>query len=279
LTFRIFTQYMKKYTNGQPVVILNKPGSGSVLGMMFVANSKPDGYTLLAEGTAVMTVPYLLSSPVSFRDYANLGRISNDPDVLAVNTSALPVNNIKEFIAYGKQNPKAIIHACTAGAANDLHARAFAKVTGIEIRHLSFAGGGERIVALTGGHANCMFDVPVVVQPAVKSGKAKIIGIAAAKRYADLPDIRTWKEDGVDLVLGGWHGLIAPRNTPPPIVAKLEAIVEQTSKDPECMKAMKEADIYADYLSAKDFLKAMEEEDQFTKNIVEIAGLQPQKTQ
>jgi tripartite-type tricarboxylate transporter receptor subunit TctC len=276
LTSRIFAQFMKKYTNGQPVVILNKPGSGSVIGMTYVATSKPDGYTLLAEGTAVLTVPYILSSPLSFKDYAGLGRMSNDPDVLVVNTSALPVQNVKEFIAYGKQNPRKLIAAITPGGANDLHARAFAKLAGIEMRYLPFAGGGERITAVIGGHANCMFDVPTGVTPAVKSGKAKIIGIAEEKRHPDFPGIRTWKEDGIDLVLGGWQALFAPKNTPPDILAKLEAIVAKAGNDPECIKALTDAEIYPGYLSPKDFYKAMVEEDKFTKEIVETAGIKAQ---
>lgn len=277
LTSRFVAQYLKGYL-GQPVVVEDKPGASSVLGTLHVANAKPDGHTLLAGSGGLTTAPYVVESPVTYRDFAPIGRVNYDPAILAINPTKLKVKNLKEFIDYAKKNPKEVMVAVNPGMSNEMHALAFAKAAGIEFRYVPYpGGGGERIVALAGGHVDAMFDVPVTVKSMVQAGKARIIGIGSAGRFPGTETIETWQEAGVNLVLGSWNGLLAHKKTPPPILKTLEIALEKTVKNPDFVKALFDADSYASYLSPNEFAKFLGEEDQFTKKMSEALGIKPKK--
>ncbi len=276
LANRMLAQYMKPYL-GQPVVIENKPGASSVLGNVQVMNSKPDGYTILAGSGGLTTAPYLVETPVTFRDFTPIGRINEDPVIMAINPTKLNVKNLREFIAYAKKNPTEVMMAVDPGMSNEMHALAFAKLAGLEFRYVPYKGGGERIVALSGGHVDAMFDVQVTVKSAVQAGKAKIIGVASAQRVPGLEGVETFKEVGVDLEVGSWNGWLVHKNTPPAIAKVLEIALEKTVKDPEFVKALANVDSVASYQNPEEFFKYLSAEDQFLKKMTEALGIKPKK--
>lgn len=276
LTNRMLAHYIKGYL-GQPVVIENRPGASSVLGTLHVMNSKPDGYTILAGSGGLTTAPYMVEPPISFRDLAAIGRINYDPVVLAINPNKVNVKTLGEFVAYAKKNPKEVMMAVDPGASNEMHALAFAKAAGVEFRYVPYKGGGERIVALSGGHVDAMFDVQVTVKSAVEAGKAKIIGIASAERAPGMENIETFKEAGINLILGSWNGWLAHKKTPPAILKTLEIALEKATKDPEFVKTLAKADSNASHLPPEDFFKFLAEEDEFSKKMCEALGIKIKK--
>lgn len=124
---------------------------------------------------------------------------------------------------------------------------------------------------------DAMFDVPVTVKSMVQAGKAKIIGIATEERFSAMKEIETFKEIGIDLVLGSWVGLLAHKKTPQAILKRLATDLEKTTKNPEFLKALTNADTYLGFLPPEDFTKFLAEEDRFTKRMCEALGIKPQK--
>lgn len=142
LTIRFVAQFMKDYL-GQPIVVENKPGASSVLGTVQVINAKPDGYTLLVGSAPLITAPYMVETPITYKDLAPIGRITYDPAILVINPNKLKVKDLKEFLAYAKKNPKEIMVAVDPGQSNELHALAFAKAAGLEFRYVPYKGVGS----------------------------------------------------------------------------------------------------------------------------------------
>lgn len=276
LTNRILAQYIKNYL-GQPVVVEVKPGASSVLGTLHVANSKPDGYTILGASGGLITAPYTVETPMNYQDFAPIGRFNYDPAVLAISPTKLKVKNLREFVEHARKNPKEVMVAVDPGTSNELHAMAFAKANGIEFRYIPYKGGGERIVALSGGHVDAMFDVPVTVKSAVQAGKAKIIGVGSAERFQTMESIETFKEIGTNLVLGSFNGWTVHKKTPPAIVKTLENALEKATRDPEFIKTLTNSDAFTGYLTAAEFFKFLAAEDTFIKQLAEALGMKPKK--
>ena len=218
---------------GQTFVVINRPGANSNLGSQYVARAKPDGYTLLMCAFGLAANPSLYRNigydPVN--DLSPISLMANAPTILVVHPS-FPANNLAEFIAYVKANPGKLNYASYgAGSSAHVGAEMFKFLTGTEIVHVPFNGGGPAAVAVAGKQVEMLFPSAVPVLGLIRGGQLKPIAVASDKRTPLLPDLPTFREGGLDYITGSWFGVLAPAKTPQAIIDLLHVNTVDVLKD------------------------------------------------
>jgi tripartite-type tricarboxylate transporter receptor subunit TctC len=211
---------------GQPAVIENRPGGGTLIGTDSVAKAPPDGYTLLVVAFPFAVNPSLYAKlPYdTVKDFAPLLLAGQTPNLLVVNP-AVPIHSVKELIAAAKAKPGSLSYGSTgSGSSNHLSMELFRTMTGVDLVHVPYKGSAPMVTDLLGGHVHVAFDNTPNVLPQVKAGKLRALAITSATRSAMVPDVPTVAEAGVPgYEVGVWFGIVAPAGTPPAVVAKLNA--------------------------------------------------------
>lgn len=221
---------------GQPVVVENKGGQSGNIGAEAVWLADPDGYTLLASQPAPITTSPLLYKklpydPTTFEPVAVMSAI---PNTLLVRGD-FPAKSVAEFIAYVKANPGKINYASQGnGTTSHLTGVMFDKMVGTKMNHVPYRGTAPALNDLIGGHVDVFFNELATSVELSKSGKARILAVTTEKRLPELPDIPTMSESGVpNFISDTWNAISAPPKTPAPIVAKLNAAINEVLKMPE----------------------------------------------
>jgi tripartite-type tricarboxylate transporter receptor subunit TctC len=239
VTGRMFAQVLSKAL-ARTFVVVNRPGANSNIGNLAVVRSKPDGYTLLVSsiGLAANAALYKSLPYDPLKDLSPISLLSNAPLGLFVNKD-LPASNLKEFIAYVQANPGKLDYASYGmGSSPHLAAELFQRVTGTKMIHIPFSGNAPATVATVTGTTQVIFCSTVAALPFVQNGGLKPIAFGDDRRSAQLPDVPTFKEQGVDFTMGTWFGLLAPRNTPQTVIDTLSKAVRESLGDSELQKVM-----------------------------------------
>ncbi|TFY99832.1 Bug family tripartite tricarboxylate transporter substrate binding protein [Ramlibacter rhizophilus] len=220
---------------GQPVVVENKAGASGNIGSLAVVRAKPDGYTILfgSMSTHAMNPALMPSMPFhGVNDFAPIGLLAFVTNTMVVHPS-VPASNVKEFIAYAKQNPDKIAYASAgAGSTNHLSAVLFERAAGIKMLHVPYKGGAPAVADTVGGQTQLLFTAGTQSLPHVKAGKLKLLGVTEAKRSELMPDVPTVAEALPGYELAVWYGAFAPVGTPPEIVARLNAEINKALTQP-----------------------------------------------
>ncbi len=211
---------------GQTVVFENRPGAGANIAAEFVAKSPPDGYTLLYANTGI-AVAYSAYQKLGYdvlRDLTPVGQAAAGPHILIVNPS-LPVKSIKALIALAKAKPREM-NVASSGAGNSDHFayELFRSMTGAEMTHIAYKGGGQATVDVISGQMAAYFSGMAQGLPHIRSGRVRALAVTGGKRSPSAPDVPTMIEAGVpgyEHVL--WNAVLAPAATPKDIVARLDA--------------------------------------------------------
>jgi tripartite-type tricarboxylate transporter receptor subunit TctC len=218
---------------GQSFLVINRPGANSNLGMQVAARSKPDGYTVLMASFGLAANPALYRN-LGFapqKDLAPISLLANAPTILVVHPS-FPANNLKEFVAYVKANTGKLNYASYgAGSSPHIGTELFKLLTGTEIQHVPFKGGGPAAAAVAGRQVEMLFPSAVPVLGLIRNGQLKPIAVASDRRTPLLPDLPTFREGGLDFVSGSWYGLLVPRKTPKAIIDLLHANTIEVLKE------------------------------------------------
>ena len=211
---------------GQPVVIENRSGPGSIGGEI-VAKSPPDGHTLLIAGGSFYSVTLLQKMPYdTLRDFAPISLCVKGANVLAVHPS-LPVKTVKELIALAKTKPGKLNYASSGlGSSNQMAGELFKLMAGVNIVHVPYKGNSPALTDTIAGQVEMIFSgVPLLV-PHIEAGRIRAIGIGSAKRFVALPNVPTIDESGLKgYEATTWFGLLAPVKVPKDIVARLNVEV------------------------------------------------------
>ncbi len=222
---------------GQPVLIDNRPGGGTILAADLVAKAAPDGYTLMITTDSTITInPHLYTrlpyDPV--KDFVPVTQLLLLNQLLLANP-AVPAGNLKELIVYAKANPSKLNYASYgSGSQPHLAMEMFKNQAGIDIVHVPYKGIPQAVPAALANEVQLTFSGAASSQAYIKAGRLKALAIGGKSRLALLPDVPTFTESGFpDVPSNAWFGLFAPAGTPRDIVMKLHAEVTRILRDPE----------------------------------------------
>jgi len=228
---------------GQPIVIENKPGAGTVIASDYVAKQAPDGYTLLMAASSLGIAPSIYKNvnydPV--RDFAPITLVASVVHVLEVN-AALPVHNVKDLIAYMKNGGKALSYSSAGtGTSTHLEAELFKSMAGVDMTHIPYKGSAPALTDLVGGNVQVMVDAYASSSPFIKAGSVRALAVTTAKRSATLPNLPTVAESGLPgYEAMPWLGLLAPAGTPPEAVQRVYVAVQESLKDPALIQQFRD---------------------------------------
>jgi tripartite-type tricarboxylate transporter receptor subunit TctC len=222
---------------GQPIVIDNKPGAGGNIGAAEVARAAPDGYTILHGTNGTHGINQALYAKPGFdpmKDFVPIARWTMLPAMLVVHPS-VPANNVNELVAYLKANPNKVSFGSAGnGTTSHLAGTMFKTLTGTDIVHVPYKGGGPALAGLLAGDVQMMVELMVSVFPNAKAGKIKGLAVTTKQRVPTAPEIPTLDESGVPgFDLAATDGVYAPAGTPKAIVDKLNAAFRQALEDPQ----------------------------------------------
>lgn len=261
---------------GQPVVIDNRAGGGTLIGSDIVAKSAPDGHTLLLTANPHTTNPALHAKlPYdTVRDFAGITLIAASPLVLTVHPS-LPVQGVRELIALAKQRPGQLSYGTSGnGGPQHLAGEQFKHMAGIQMAHIPYRGGAPAIADLLAGQTQLMFGSTFTVIPQNAAGRLRALAVTSARRSPALPSLPTIAEAALPgYAVTTWYGLLAPAATPRPLVMRLNADVARALKLPDIIERLARdgSDVVANEPSAFDAHVRSEIEN--ARRIVKISGM------
>ena len=231
---RIVAQWLTEKM-GQTFVIENKPGGGNNIGVQYVVNAPPDGYTMLLVNPAngINATLYKNLSFNFIRDIAPVAGIVRTPNVMEV-TPRLPVKTVAEFIDYCKKNPGKINMASSgSGTSVHLSGELFKSMTGCNMLHVPYKGAGPALVDLMSGQVDVIFDNLPSSIGHIKAGKIRALAVTSAERDPSLPDVPTVAETVPGYEATAWFGIGMPKGTPKDVIAKVNAEVNRALADPK----------------------------------------------
>jgi tripartite-type tricarboxylate transporter receptor subunit TctC len=238
-TGRLLAQKLSEQT-GQPAIVDNKVGGGTVVGTDFVAKSAPDGHTILMMPVQVAIVPALYEKlPYDLlRDLTGITQLTNQPYLLVAHP-ATPYRTVPELVAYAKANPEKVRFASSGiGGGNHLAFELFNKMAGTKITHVPYKGAAPALNDLIGGQVEVYMPNPITSFQHVKSGKLRAIATTGAKRVPQLPDLPTVAETLPGFDAGVWFGLYVPSATPRDTVRRIYGETQKVLQDPAVRKNM-----------------------------------------
>ena len=243
---------------GQPVVVENRPSTAAIIGTDAVAKAAPDGYTLLmgASGPIVFNPALYSKLPYSpTRDLTPVSMVGSFPLILVVQNNA-PQRTVKELAAYTQANPDKSNYGSSA-ASFQLATELLKSKTGIRAEHIPYKGSAEATNAVVAGQVLMTLVDSGPAAGAIKGGLLRGLAVTSRKRVAALPDVPTMAEQGIDLQITLWSGLLAPAGTPPAIVRKLQVEIARIVRLPDVRERMAQLGIDPEGGTPEEFAKVI----------------------
>ena len=263
---------------GQPFVIDNRPGVGGNIAGEVVARSAPDGYTILLATISSHGINPALYAKMPYDalgDFAPIINLASSPNVLIVGLD-VPVNSVKELIAWVKGKPAGTVNFASAGSGTSMHlgGELFNALTGAKTVHIPYRGSPEAVMAVMRGEVTMMFPNAPNAIPLAKSGKLKILAVTTAQRVSSMGDVPTMIESGLPgFNVTAWFGFVAPAGTPADIVKKLNAESQKALALPSVREALANQGFEIAGGSPQEFAQFMRAEIEKWTRVVNGAGL------
>lgn len=267
-------------TLGQPVVVNYKPGGGGNIAGEYTARRPADGYTFMVttiqtHGIAPNIYKNLKYDPV--HDLRGVARLVTLPNILYANNN-LPINSVKDLIAYAKANPGKVNYASSSlGASTHMSMVLFAQKAGVDMNHIPYKASAPAVQGVLSGEADVSFENLSAVMSQISAKSVKALAVSSATRWPELPDVPTVAEAGVPgYDASSWFGIVAARATPDDIVEKFAAAVGQALNDPSLAQRMRQIGAQPAYLNPTETDTFIKNEVARWKPVVEASGVQPE---
>ena len=274
---RVLAQRLQE-SLGQPFVVDDRPGGGSVIGTDAVAKSAPDGYTLLVmSNTHTVNESLMPNKPfVLMRDFVGVAPINSSDLVLVVHPS-VKANTIAELIALAKAEPGKLSYASSGpGTPYHMAGELFKSMAGVDILHVPYKGSAGARTDVLGGQVQMMFDAVTVMAPHAREGKVKALGTSGTTRSTVLPGVPTIAEAGVPgYETTIWLGVMAPKGTPAPIVAKLNAEIGRIVARQDVRDDWAKQGAVPMAMTPAEFARFLEQDIVKWERVVKISGAKP----
>ena len=270
---RIVAQWLTEKT-GQSFIVENKPGAGNNLGVQFVVDAPPVGYTMLLVNPAngINATLYKNLGFNFIRDIAPVAGLVRTPNVMEV-TPSLPVKTVAEFIAYCKANPGKLNMASSgSGTSVHLSGELFKSMTGCDMLHVPYKGAGPALIDLIGGQVHVIFDNLPSSVGHIKSGKLRALAVTSQEREPSMPQLPTLAETVPGYEATAWFGIGMPKGTPREIIDKLNAEVNRALADPKMKERLAELGGKPIAGTPEDFGKVIAAETAKWEKVVTASG-------
>lgn len=262
---------------GQPFVVENRAGASGMVGADHVAKSKPDGYTLLVSSNSAISIVPLTNPNAPYeplRDFATISTLALTPMVVVVNPE-VPAQSIKELVALAKKEPgKLTLATPSSGSINHMAIEMFQAATGTKFNLVHYKGNAPALNDLVGGHAQASFDQLTSSLPHVKAGKLRALAVTSARRAPELPEIPTLEEAGFPgLQAVTFTAILAPRNTPPEVIAKLNAAVNKALQTPSVRERFAASGAHVQGSTPEEFYRFLQSEQTRWSKVIKDANI------
>lgn len=269
---RAFAEAAKKHF-AQPFTVVNRPGASGMIGHGEMINAKPDGYKLAVVFAEIVIVPHLGQTKLSYEDFVPIAQLNHDPAAITVRADA-PWKTIEEFIAASKaRNGELKMGNSGQGSIWHLAHAALEDKVGVKYNPIPFGGAAPAVLALMGGHVDAVAVSPGEVATHVQGGKLRTLAVMADKRVKGFESVPTLKERGIDLSIGTWRGLAAPKGTPPDVLAALTAVAKKASEEAVLKDALDRLSMGWAWADGETFRAAMKRDNEQFKALVTKLGL------
>lgn len=266
---RVVANAMEKQL-GEPVVVVNITGASGTVGAREAKNAPPDGYTLYSVHDYIHTTYYTGVSNVSYKDFEPICLTTSTPSILAAYGKA-PWPGLKDMLEDAKKRPGELTVGATLGSTSHFFPAMVEQAAGVKFKYVSYEGTAPRMTALLGGHV-LMGETNLTQLDKVRAGQMKLLAIATAKRHPEVPDVPTLKEFGLDIVYAVNRGIMAPKGTPEPILARLEDACAKVSKDPAVAESMKKQGTLVEFLWRSAYAEFLQKNDKVNADLAQALG-------
>jgi tripartite-type tricarboxylate transporter receptor subunit TctC len=256
----------------QQVVIDNRPGAGSIVGLQLASQAPANGYTFLLTSTAYGFL--IQKSNVDLVNTFDSTALVGFADSALVVHPSLPVNSVKELIALARKKPGEIFYSSSGiGGFPHMNTELFKLMTGVNMTHVPFKGGGPAIADTVAGHTQVHLGSLPTEMPHIRGGKLKVLAVGGKKRNPALPGMPTISETVPGYVTYIWYGFFAPKGTPPDLVSRMNAAVGTTVKSPDIVKKLDVQGVEAATMPPAEFAKLMRDETAKWLDVIRRAGI------
>ncbi len=269
---RVFADVARKHLS-QPITVVNRPGASGMIGHGEMINAKPDGYKIAMVFAEIVIVPHMGLTKLSYEDFVPIAQLNADPAAVTVRTDA-PWKTIEEFLAAAKEkNGTMSMGNSGPGSIWHLAAAAIEDKTGVKFNHIAFGGAAPAALSLLGGHLDAIAVSPGEVAAHVLGGKLRTLAVAADKRLKGFDSVPTFKERGLDISMGTWRGLGAPKGTPSDVLAILALAARKCADEPALKEGLERLSMGWSYADAETFRANMKRDNDYFKGLVGKLGL------
>jgi tripartite-type tricarboxylate transporter receptor subunit TctC len=261
----------------QAVIIDNRPGGGTVIGVKAVMNAEPDGYTLLFTNTPTHVIAAVLNKNLPYdpiRDFVPVAMFGSTSLVLVISPT-VPARSLQEFINYAKANPGQLNFGFGQGTLPHLVGEAFKLTTGADIASIPYKGGAQAMTDMLGGRIHMNLGAGVTLSPLIREGKVRALAVTSPTRISELPNVPTMAESGLPkLTSVTYYGILGPSGMAPDVVARLNSDANKSLQSSALKESMARAGFEPKGGSAQSFAAMISDDMQKWTSIVKATGIQ-----
>ena len=259
------------------VILENKAGAGGTIGTKAVAAAEPDGYNLLFGGTSTLAI-----NPAVYKDlrydpvtsFAPVAMVSTSPFVLVVHPS-VPVHSVGELVGYAKANPGNVnFGSAGVGTTPHLAGELFKSLTGVDVVHVPYKGGGPVLTDLVAGQIQMTFELTAVLLPLIRAGKLRALAVATEERNPDLPEVPTMIESGVPgCLVSSWFGIVGPAGMPLHVIDRLNLEINRGLRSAEIVASLAQLGSQPKIGTAQEFATLIATEAQRWRSVAKSTAI------